>query len=72
MARSFRIEVDYDACVGSRICNAIAPRVFGLSKDGQALVRDALGDSLESIRTAAEGCPVSAIKVLEVEGEERA
>ncbi|HZP79810.1 MAG TPA: ferredoxin [Pseudolabrys sp.] len=70
MARSFRIEIDYDVCVGSRICSAIAPRVFGLNKEGQALVLDVLGDSPESIRMAAEGCPVSAIKVTEIGGEE--
>jgi ferredoxin len=69
MAHSYRIEVDLDKCVGSRICVAIAPKVFGLNGDGQASVIDAAGDTLEAIRMAAEGCPISAITVQEVDEE---
>lgn len=69
MARSVQIQVDYDQCVGSRICTAIAPKVFGLNEDGQACVLDPQGDTLEVILMAAEGCPVAAIKVKEVDEE---
>ena len=67
MARRLKIEVDYDKCVGSRICVAIAPKVFSLNEDGQASVLDAEGDTPENIRMAAEGCPISAITVEEVD-----
>lgn len=69
MASSIQIQVDYDKCVGSRICTAIAPKVFGLNDNGQACVLDVDGDTLEVIRMAAEGCPVAAINVQEVDGE---
>lgn len=69
MSRSYRIEVDLDKCVGSRICVAIAPKVFRLNEDGQASVVDAPEDVIENIRMAAEGCPVSAITVKEADGE---
>lgn len=69
MAASVRILIDYDKCVGSRICTAISPNVFGLNEDGQASVLDVNGDAVEGIRAAAEECPVSAITVEEVGGE---
>jgi len=69
MASSIQIQVDYDKCVGSRICTAIAPKVFGLNDDGQACVLDVDGDTLEVIRMAAEGCPVAAINVQEIDGK---
>lgn len=57
------IKIDHDKCVGSRLCTVIAPKVFQLNQDGQAVVMNAQGDDLNVIRTAAEACPVSAITV---------
>ena len=68
MVRHVRIQVDYDKCVGSSICVSIAPKVFALNKEGQASVVDPQGEPPEHIREAAEGCPMSAIIVEEVEG----
>lgn len=65
-----RIKIDYDKCVGSRLCTAIAPNVFRLNKDGQATVVNAQGDSPAIIRAAEEACPVSAITV-EQAGEKK-
>lgn len=63
MGQSVHIKVDYDKCVGSRICMAIAPKVFQLNQDGQATVANPQGDTLDIIQMAAEACPVSAIVV---------
>jgi ferredoxin len=60
-----RISIDYDKCVGSRICTAIAPNVFALNEDSQAAVTNVEGDTLETIKMAAEACPVSAITIEE-------
>lgn len=60
-----RISIDYDKCVGSRICTAIAPNVFVLNEDSQAAVTNVEGDTLETIKMAAEACPVSAITIEE-------
>lgn len=69
MARTVRIQVDHDKCVGSRICVAIAPKVFDLDANGQATVLDPEADAAETIRIAAEGCPVTAITVEAAEEE---
>jgi ferredoxin len=71
MARPPRIKIDYDKCVGSRLCTAIAPRVFRLNQDGQAAVANAQGDALNVIQTAAEACPVSAITVEQVDKDKQ-
>lgn len=63
MKTTLRITVDHDKCVGSRICVAVAPRVFQLNEAGQAQVVDALGEEATVIRMAEEACPVSAITV---------
>lgn len=60
-----RISIDYDKCVGSRICTAVAPNAFTLNEDSQATVMNPDGDSLETIKMAAEACPVSAITIEE-------
>lgn len=48
------------------ICTQIAPRVFTLNPDGQSIVVDAGGDSVERVLEAAEGCPVNAIVIEEI------
>ena len=66
MSGSFRIEIDLDKCVGSRICVAIAPNAFQLNKNGQACIRRDADETVAAIRTAAEACPVSAITLRDV------
>jgi len=57
------IEIDYDRCVCSRICMAIAPKVFQQNMSGQTAVVDPQAEEFETIRAASEACPVSAITV---------
>jgi ferredoxin len=71
MAQPPRIKIDYDKCVGSRLCTAIAPKVFQLNQDGQAAVANAQGDTLDVIQTAAEACPVSAITFEQVDKDKQ-
>lgn len=67
----FRISIDYDRCVGSRICVLTAPKVFGLNKDLQSQVLDPAGADDETILAAAEGCPMMAISLTDVDTGER-
>ncbi len=67
----FRISVDYDRCVGSRICVLTAPRVFGLNENLQSQVLDPAGAEDETILAAAEGCPMVAISLVDVDTGER-
>ncbi len=64
-----KINVDKEACIGCGTCVALAPNTFNLDAEGKSEVVDAAGDPEVDIRKAAEACPVSAIKIEEVESE---
>jgi ferredoxin len=65
MAR-FHISIDYDRCVGSRICVLVAPAVFGLNENLQSRVLDPSAADDATIVAAAEGCPMMAISLVDV------
>ena len=51
-----------DSCIGCGACESICDAVF--SVDGTAQVNEAnVADNMDSIKEAAEACPVSAIEV---------
>lgn len=55
-----------DTCIGCSACAGICPEVFDMNADG--LAENILGDDVpaeldESVKEAAEACPVSAIIV---------
>jgi len=71
-----RIRIDRDTCIGCGACAALAPDIFELNRDdGKAQVTEkfrlagdpAVGEIPEEAegdaKSAAEGCPVGAIKV---------
>jgi ferredoxin len=60
-----RIEVDRGRCMASGNCSLWAPGVFDHDEEGIAIVVDPEGEPEETIRTAEQNCPVSAIKVVE-------
>jgi ferredoxin len=61
--RIARIAVDRNACIGSAMCVFIAPGVFQLDDEGVSTVVNAGGDTDAKILEAAEGCPVTAIRL---------
>ena len=61
--RHLRVLVDHAKCVGSTICVQTTPAVFALDENRQSMVVDPAGDTVERIKQAAEGCPLSAIIV---------
>ena len=71
MARKLRIRVDHATCVGTAMCEAIAPKVFRLNENRQSEAVDPAGDTVEKILEAAESCPVSAIFVEDAETGEQ-
>ena len=71
MARTLKVWVDRQVCVGNAMCEAIAPKVFRLDENRQSEAVDPAGDSVEKIVEAAENCPVSAIFVEDAETGER-
>lgn len=56
-----KIVVNRDLCIGAAPCVAIAGSVFQLDEEGKAIVIDANGADEETIKLAAEACPVRAI-----------
>lgn len=71
-----RVTVDRDACIGCGACWALAPEFFEQNPDdgksqivekyrvgGDPAVGEAPNNLLDDVKSAADGCPVGAIKV---------
>lgn len=52
-----------DLCIGAAPCVAVAGSVFQLDEEGKAIIIDAHGADDETIKLAAEACPVRAINL---------
>lgn len=63
-----KIEVDRDACIGAAPCVTVAPGVFQLDEENKAIIVDAKGADDDTIKLAAESCPVQAIKLYDEDG----
>lgn len=62
-----KVIVDRDLCIGAAPCVAIAGSVFQLDDEGKAIVIDAHAADDETIKLAAEACPVRAIILFDEE-----
>lgn len=71
-----RVVIDRDTCIGCGACWALAPEFFEQNPDdgksqvvekyrigGDVAVGEAPNNVLNDVKSAAEGCPVGAIKV---------
>ena len=57
-----RARVDQGLCIGCGLCVSAAPDVFELNADGKAVaVADTTDANRDSVQSAIDGCPVSAI-----------
>lgn len=65
-----KIEVKRDMCIGAGPCVAIAPGVFQLDEEGKAYVVNPKGADDETIKMAAEACPVLAIFLYDEKGNQ--
>ncbi len=65
-----QVKVDRDLCIGSAMCVATAPDVFELDDEGLSRVVDQEAGDEESLRQAAEGCPVQAVLLFDDEGNQ--
>lgn len=62
--QQLKIVVDRKLCIGAAPCVAVAPGVFQLDEEeGKAYVVDPDASDEETIKMAAEACPVLAIKL---------
>lgn len=71
-----RVTIDRDTCIGCGACWALAPEFFEQNPDdgkcqvvakyrvgGDIAVGEAPDNLLDDVKSAADGCPVGAIKV---------
>lgn len=80
-----KVIIDRDKCIGAAPCIAVAPNVFELDDEGKAFVKDEAKNATdddgkiriktdsaddETIKTAAESCPVQAIIVYDDDGNQ--
>ncbi len=60
-----KIKVDQAKCIGCGLCVSMAPKTFKLAQDGKSEVIEPPKDKEEVTKSAAESCPVEAIKIEE-------
>ena len=65
-----KIVVDRETCIGAGPCVALAPGTFELDNEGKAVVINQSGNTDKEILDAAMSCPVLAIKVYDVDGNQ--
>lgn len=69
--KNLKIVVNRDLCIGAAPCVAIAGNVFQLDEEGKAIIIDADGADDETIKLAAEACPVRAIFLYKADSDEQ-
>jgi ferredoxin len=65
-----KIVVDRDECIGCGNCSDIAPDVFELDEEGLSKVTNPEGADDDTIREAAESCPVDCIALFDEAGKQ--
>ena len=64
-----RIVVDRALCIGANSCVLVAPGVFQLDEENLAYVTDPDSTDDDTIRMAAESCPVLAVLLYDENGK---
>jgi ferredoxin len=65
-----RVVVDREACIGARSCVVVAEAAFQMDDENLAYVTDTMDEvDEETLRLAAEACPVFAIHLFDKEGK---
>lgn len=64
-----RIVVDRSACIGARSCVLVAPNTFQMDDENIAVITDPNGHDDETLKLAAQSCPVLAIHLYGDDGK---
>jgi ferredoxin len=65
-----KVIIDRDLCQGIGNCVAMVPGVFELDEENKAVITNIESVSEETIREAAESCPLDAIILQDDDGEQ--
>ena len=57
------IKIDKEKCIGCGTCAALAPASFKMNEDNKAEAILPPGDDADTVKMAADSCPVGAIEV---------
>jgi ferredoxin len=62
-----RVQVDRERCVGSGVCESLAPDVFEIDDDGVLQVHreEPSADELDDVQDAVQQCPARALALAE-------
>ena len=71
MAKSIRIRIDRERCVGAAMCVAVAPANFIIDAEGKAVATVEMADETGRARQAAEECPAAAVILEDPETNEQ-
>ncbi len=79
----YKIELDRDGCIGAAVCEAVCPKHWKMADDGKVDLVDSNKvqgeiyekeieqEDYESMKTAADGCPVKVIHITNKETGEK-
>ncbi|MFH1443711.1 MAG: ferredoxin [Candidatus Micrarchaeota archaeon] len=80
----FKVELDRDGCIGAAVCEAVCPKHFKMADDGKVDMPGSLKhpegevyekeigqEDYESMKLAADGCPVKVIHIQNKDTGER-
>lgn len=58
------VSIEREGCIGCGLCTTVCPEIFQLGEDGLAMIcTDPSAANEETVRSAAEQCPVRVIHV---------
>ena len=63
------IVIDRETCIGSGVCLVYAVETFEHDAEAKAVLRQPIGDDLETVRIAVEACPTKSLGIVERPGE---
>lgn len=67
--RIARVEIDRELCIGAGTCVTLAPHGFVLDDEQKSTLIPGHSATDEALLMAAKGCPVSAIRLYDEDGE---
>lgn len=69
MAKTYKVKIDEQKCIGCGTCVALAKDTFEMNSENKAEIKKGEHDEDSAVLQAAQSCPVAAIEVEDEKGE---